>query len=152
EEPPSYAAFVLLTSHTARLLPTILSRCQIVRLSLVAAERIAARLVESCSIDPSKTRTLATLSEGRLGRAINWARDSGTLKEIDRVLDFAESIPSTPSIRALKAGERLRSVAAAINVAASESDQPDESGTREKMSRGQLAILVELLIGFYRDV
>src|SRR5438105_8123451 len=33
EEPPPYAVFVLLAPHAARLLPTVLSRCQLIRLT-----------------------------------------------------------------------------------------------------------------------
>ncbi len=75
EEPPEYVNFILLTSRTEALLPTIKSRCQIFVFKAVAEEKLADFLVEkkNCSLD--EARTFASLAGGVVGQAVAMATD-----------------------------------------------------------------------------
>lgn len=70
EEPAPSAHFVLTTSDTALLAPTLVSRCQQVTLRPVPAERIAAALRERTSLPPHEVERLARLAQGRVGWAL----------------------------------------------------------------------------------
>lgn len=70
EEPPPRSLLILIGTSPDRQLPTIISRCQIVRFQPLPDEAIAARLVkESLVKDPQDARRLARLSAGSLGQA-----------------------------------------------------------------------------------
>lgn len=71
EEPPGRAALILTAQEPAQVLPTILSRCQVLRLRLVPPEGIAEGLRER-GADPETAERLARLALGRPG----WALDA----------------------------------------------------------------------------
>ncbi len=70
EEPPPHTYFILVTNAVDRLLPTIISRTQIVTVPLLLDEEIETCLVEKYGVDKSKANRIARLSEGNLNLAI----------------------------------------------------------------------------------
>src|SRR6187200_2023285 len=62
EEPPGKTIFILATEHREQLLPTILSRTQLVKLQRVGDEEIAAKLHEELSVDSQQAYFFASLS------------------------------------------------------------------------------------------
>lgn len=70
EEPPRHA-FLLLTAQEAGLvLPTIVSRCQVIALRPLAVKIVERALVEKWGVKADEARLLARLSGGRLGWAV----------------------------------------------------------------------------------
>ncbi len=72
EEPPPYCCIILLCTRMEQLLPTIKSRCQIVRFSPVDEEKIFEKLKE-LGIEQKQAQYFARLSHGSLGLACQWA-------------------------------------------------------------------------------
>ena len=70
EEPPPHTYFILVTNAVDRLLPTIISRTQIVTVPLLFDEEIELCLVEKYSIEKSKAHRIARPAEGNLNLAI----------------------------------------------------------------------------------
>jgi DNA polymerase-3 subunit delta' len=70
EEPPGRAVLILIATGTANLLPTILSRCQLVRFSTLRAADVAAVLAEHGVDDTARRERLARLAGGSIGRAL----------------------------------------------------------------------------------
>lgn len=160
EEPPPYALFVLLAPHPARVLPTIASRSQMIRLRPAPVEELAAYLQQQVGLDASRAATLAAYSEGRTGQAMQLAQNPAVGDEIGQVLDFAESLPEAPRVRALRSAEHLRKLATQIKAllgeepAASDSgaEETESSSPKEKAGRRALATVFDLLVVFYRDL
>ena len=100
EEPPPYALFILLAPHPARVLPTILSRSQIVRVRAVSTHELAEYLRSAFGIESDRAAMLAAYSEGRIGQAVTLASAPAIADEIARILDFAEGLPCAPAVRA----------------------------------------------------
>ncbi len=73
EEPPKYCTIVLLCTRMEKLLPTIKSRCQIIRFVLIDEKRIIEKLKEA-GLEQKKARYFARLAEGSLGAATQWAQ------------------------------------------------------------------------------
>lgn len=71
EEPPSYLVMILVANQLHRVIPTIRSRCSLVRLSPMAQEDLARHLVEKERMEGELARVAAALSEGRPGAALN---------------------------------------------------------------------------------
>jgi DNA polymerase III subunit delta' len=70
EEPPPHTYFILVTNAVDRLLPTIISRTQIVTVPLLWDEEVETCLVEKYGVDKSKAHRIARLAEGNLNLAI----------------------------------------------------------------------------------
>ncbi len=73
EEPPGYCTIILLCTRLEKLLPTIKSRCQIIRFGPIAEDRMIAHLREMGRA-PEESVFLARLAQGSLGLACQWAR------------------------------------------------------------------------------
>jgi hypothetical protein len=69
EEPAPRQLFILVADDARRLLPTIRSRAQAVRLGPVPRDELARWLVESRPMTDAQAVTLARLADGRVGRA-----------------------------------------------------------------------------------
>ncbi len=70
EEPPHTSHIVLLTSRPAMLLPTIRSRCQMIRFSPLSANEIESHLVTNKIAGARESRIRARVARGSLGRAL----------------------------------------------------------------------------------
>lgn len=76
EEPPPGSLLLLIGTGTDRQLPTILSRCQLVRLAPLSDADLSAILVEHGIDDPAKSARVARLASGSASRALALADDS----------------------------------------------------------------------------
>ena len=73
EEPPDYAHILILAENLGELLPTIRSRCAVVRLGALPSEEIEALLaVRRPEAGKAERALLARLSEGAVGRALGF--------------------------------------------------------------------------------
>ncbi|MFP4561002.1 MAG: DNA polymerase III subunit delta' [Thiohalorhabdus sp.] len=86
EEPPGEVVFLLVSHRSDRLLPTIRSRCQLLRFRAVPAGEVEKWLEESHGLAGGDARLAARLSGGAPGRALEWARRS-LVAERDAVLE-----------------------------------------------------------------
>jgi DNA polymerase-3 subunit delta' len=70
EEPPVTSHLILITARPAALLPTIRSRCQVIRFAPLAATEIEEHLTRAKKVSTQDARVLARLSQGSIGRAL----------------------------------------------------------------------------------
>ncbi len=85
EEPPPYAIFILATTEKHKIIPTILSRCQIFDFNRITIEDIASHLAwiaqkENVSAEPEALHLIAQKADGAL-------RDA--LSIFDQIVSFA---------------------------------------------------------------
>lgn len=69
EEPPPRTYFILVTNAADRLLPTIISRTQIVTVPLLEDAELEGYLRERHALDPSRAARIAQLADGNLSLA-----------------------------------------------------------------------------------
>jgi len=101
EEPPSYVIFFLLTVNASRLLPTIVSRCQLIRFRPISKRIIKDYLIERAALDEGFADTLAELSAGSLGRAVELA-EKGLLEILHAFVSAGMSSKATSKYRILE--------------------------------------------------
>ena len=90
EEPPSRVVLLLTSPEQELLLPTVVSRCEVVALRAVATTTIARALLER-GATPERAELLAAVADGRPGRAIALAEDSAAAEERTAALrDFSD--------------------------------------------------------------
>ena len=76
EEPPSYAKFILATTEKHKILPTILSRCQIFDFNRITVKDMADHLAsiagkEKITVEPEALRLIAQKADGGLRDALS---------------------------------------------------------------------------------
>jgi DNA polymerase-3 subunit delta' len=84
EEPPHTSHIVLLTSRPGMLLPTIHSRCQMIRFSPLSPQEIETHLLQNKISSAAEARIRARVARGSLGRAIE--------SEFDEYLEMREAM------------------------------------------------------------
>jgi DNA polymerase-3 subunit delta' len=71
EEPPKTSHLILITARPAMLLPTILSRCQMIRFSPLTPAEIETHLTKNNLVDSKTARLRARAAGGSMGRALS---------------------------------------------------------------------------------
>jgi len=108
EEPPASTVIILLSESTEALLPTLVSRAQLVRFGPAPAAEIA-RALTALDVPPARARYLAALAGGRVGAALE-AMHAGEEP-------FARRAEVLATLRALEAGDPIVGLDAAEAVA-----------------------------------
>lgn len=109
EEPPHTSHIILMTSRPAMLLPTILSRCQMIRFAPVTPDEIEGHLIKHKLASPAEARVRARVARGSLGRAINqdFEQFSSQRQAMLRVLEALAA--GNDQMQLLKSSEDLNS-------------------------------------------
>ena len=87
EEPPDKVVLLLTADALESLLPTIVSRCEVIRLRPASIADAEAYLQTKRSLDPEQARLLAHLSGGRIGAAIHLAEAPESLSRRQETLE-----------------------------------------------------------------
>lgn len=107
EEPPRGVALILTTAEIAGVLPTILSRCQHVRLQPATQGAIAAHLVSALNISPERADRIAMLADGRMGWALRAAEDPDLTGAHDAAIDELATLLSASRLTRLLKSQEL---------------------------------------------
>ena len=70
EEPPANTFFILVTNSMERLLPTIISRTQMVQVPLLSDEEVESHLISRGQTDEVRRNEIVRLAEGDLNAAL----------------------------------------------------------------------------------
>jgi len=89
EEPPGVMVLILLTSVYSSLLPTIRSRCQSLKFSLVPQTVLRDELMKRFELPESKAKWVALRSQGRVGRALKLAKEDEGEEARERVAEYS---------------------------------------------------------------
>lgn len=107
EEPPPQVVIILIAESTVPMLPTVVSRCQLVRFSLVPAAEIEQALAARYGLDPGRARFIAALAGGQLGRAVRWATSPEALEWREQALDLLERLETADPLERMDAAEAM---------------------------------------------
>ncbi len=128
EEPAPNAVLILTADAPNRLLPTILSRCQVLNLRPLPVAQVQQALERDFGVPTERAHLLAHLSAGRMGWAIGALQD-----------------PDTLALREDALGALLEALTAPLGA---------RFGLAEQLAR-EKAVLTDVLetwLGFWRDV
>ncbi|MDD2331215.1 MAG: DNA polymerase III subunit [Candidatus Cloacimonetes bacterium] len=78
EEPPQRTVIILVTQRLSVLLPTIVSRCQLVYFNPLPRSVMESILIESFAVDPPTARTASLIADGNLKTSIRIAQESSS--------------------------------------------------------------------------
>jgi len=134
EEPPDYLINILLFRNVANALPTIRSRCQLIRFTQADADSLASRLIEDYGAAKEEAEFLAVYSQGCPGRAIGLMGNESFFARRNEIIQLAHDASSGNPWLALKLAGILRS-------------SDDEKNTRETVIES-----LDMLLVWYRDL
>lgn len=96
EEPPPHVILLLTASDAEALLPTIISRCELIRLRPLSIEQVATGLQSRWGVPTDQANLLAHISGGRSGYALNLSKNPKALVQRQNHLDDLISLlPAT---------------------------------------------------------
>jgi len=75
EEPPPRTVIFLTTSALGNVLPTIISRCQLIHFDPLTEEEISTTLAHKYNLDPTQAEFIARISDGSLQKALRIAEE-----------------------------------------------------------------------------
>ena len=107
EEPPPQVVLILTAADIGALLPTIVSRCQVLSLRPLSLDETARALQRECQISEERAELLARLSEGRIGWAMQACHERGVLQVRDSQLATLGAVPAQGLVERMQAAERL---------------------------------------------
>lgn len=107
EEPPDRVVLLLTADGMTRLLPTIVSRCEVIRLRPASIQTAQGFLEKEAGFSAEKARLMAHLSNGRVGAAIKLAHDQDALDRRQEHLESLLGLLSAPRYERFRLAERL---------------------------------------------
>jgi DNA polymerase III delta' subunit len=134
EEPPSRTHVILAAAEDSRLMPTIRSRCAVIRIGLPDANQASELLAERLGVDAPTAVRLLRMSSGRPGLLIDAEATGDAARahaQIRRqILDFTTTSPHARlgQLGALVADARAILVAGADDSDAAANTESDDSG------------------------
>ncbi len=117
EEPPDGVIILLLAVDADNLLPTILSRCQLIPLRPLPVEEVSQALREHWGMAPAEADALAGLANGRLGWAVRAHEHPEAQAERERLLERIISLVGAPVDERMRIAATLGADNAAARVA-----------------------------------
>ena len=107
EEPAPTTYLFLVTSRPDSLLQTIVSRCQTIRFAPVETREIQNKIAASGKVSPADAELVARLSEGSIGRALDFDLERFRLRR-ETMMNALESLAGRPDhLSLLKIGEEM---------------------------------------------
>jgi DNA polymerase-3 subunit delta' len=106
EEPPARATLFLISHQPSALLPTIRSRCRILRLDRLAPDDIGRALVQAGKDGHEQTAALSELAGGSVGAAFRLLSLDG-LKTYAQLVDLLAALPQFDRGRAVHLAEAV---------------------------------------------
>lgn len=94
EEPPSYINMILITSNTKALIPTILSRSQIVKFHPVRSEIIKQLIVAQYGKSEEEASFIAHFTRGSIGKSIDLCETEDFFERRDKTINIIHNIVS----------------------------------------------------------
>ena len=148
EEPSSRTLCVLTTSNAESNLPTIVSRCHVLRFRNIPAAMISEYLQESMNEDPVESDRIAVMSHGSLARAADIC-GKGVLHVRQWVRSRMENVGEW-DVFALS--EEMREIAPGMVIGFDGEGKPNGKTSSKGPLRQGLQQMLEMMLEYLRDV
>jgi DNA polymerase-3 subunit delta' len=155
EEPPAASTFVLTTSRPEQLLPTILSRCQEIRLQPMSTSQLREAVAAHFSaLTAAQQQQVVALGGGAYGRATALVGNLGLLELRRELLEQLAGLPDRQPWEAMRQAEVLLDTVERWWL----TEQPDELGQQllkaghDRVIRTKLKEILEVMEVWFRDL
>lgn len=107
EEPPAYAQLILLTHNLSGVLPTIISRCQVVNFPPLSTDDVARAVRQQLNMEEGQAHLFASLSGGSIGHAVALAQDSAVAQRREQTHDLIKQLSAMDDLALTGQAETL---------------------------------------------
>jgi DNA polymerase-3 subunit delta' len=142
EEPPPHVVLLLTSTRRDQVLPTVLSRCQIVALRPLPVEQVQATLETRWGVDPQRAALLARLSSGRLGWAVLAHSDPGLWPARAKAFDDLLSLTAAGYVDRLAFAETLSKLPLGV----------DARAQKDAVAGNTLETILGHWVSWWRDI
>jgi DNA polymerase III subunit delta' len=106
EEAPSYAVLILTADNPEQLLPTIVSRCEVLRLRPLRIDQVQ-RALEDKGYEANQAKWIAHISGGRFGTALRLITSEALMVEREERLNDLQSLISASRVEKFAYADKL---------------------------------------------
>ncbi|GAC1640973.1 MAG: DNA polymerase III subunit delta' [Ktedonobacteraceae bacterium] len=107
EEPEPDVVLLLTVPDVGLLLPTILSRIQLITMQLLTSMHIKNTLIQVWNVEPKEADLIASLAAGRMGWAVQAVEDEELLTQRKAQLDLLTKLPSASRVQRFDLVQRI---------------------------------------------
>ncbi len=107
EEPEQDVVLLLTVPDAGLLLPTILSRIQLITMQLLTSMQIKNALIQDWETEPKEADLIAALAAGRMGWAVQAVEDEDLLIQRKAQLDLLTKLPSASRVQRFDLVQRV---------------------------------------------
>ena len=107
EEPPPHTIFILTTNRLHFLLPTIISRCQLLRFNTLSIMDIEQILMNTLNLSIDDANIHSRLAAGSVGRALENAIDNQLIEKRDMAIDIHNASHSASILKIFNIADDL---------------------------------------------
>jgi DNA polymerase-3 subunit delta' len=107
EEPPARVILILTATQSEMLLPTIVSRCQVLSLRGLPITQVQQALCARWGLEPGKAQLLARLSRGCMGWAVAASRDDALMQSREKYFVALEQALREEGRQRMSLGQQL---------------------------------------------
>jgi DNA polymerase III subunit delta' len=156
EEPPGDTTLILTTSSPSQLLPTVVSRCQVLTFHPVPREVAEpALLTRFPDLDPALVRTVVALSGGRIGWAHRLLQTPAAFAIRGELMDLCRDLKTMEQFDCLRLGEQIvDAVERWWRATAPDEDVAEKAlkKARDRVVRTRFPDVADLLASWFRDL
>ena len=127
EEPPEYAIITLVTNNKESLLPTIRSRCEVIKFTPIPFVEVRNYLI-SQGVEENRANLLSSFSRGSMKKALELSSSNDFYEMKESVQHYIETILSKNMVEIL-----------------------DIPGEMEKY-KGEIITVLDMMINYFRDI
>jgi DNA polymerase-3 subunit delta' len=106
EEAPSYAVLILTADNPEQLLPTIVSRCEVLRLKPLPVE-VMQRALVTRGLEADRAKLIAHISGGRFGYALRLVEDAALLEKREEQLNDLQHLIAASRVQKFAYADKL---------------------------------------------
>ncbi|MDH7568863.1 MAG: DNA polymerase III subunit delta' [Armatimonadota bacterium] len=155
EEPPPGVTLILVSESPAQLLPTITSRCLLVRFRPAPAPAVEELLRHTHGVPAEQAHLLALLSGGRPGWAVRAAGNPAILQVRTQLLSLLQRLPDAEPVEVFRIAEELRLLARELapeDASDATAPSPGAASNADRLARAQYGPLLDLIRSWFRDL
>ena len=144
EETLGDALIVLTAENKSKLLPTIISRCNLITLGGSEIPLVEAWLISSCGASLEQSKLFSRLSAGLCGLAYNFLKDENYLVMRRKIIEKINALISQrDSVLAINTSENFGEMV---------KDLKDEEGSIENYQIDSQEAIIDLVAGYFSDI
>jgi DNA polymerase-3 subunit delta' len=115
EDPPDHGIIILLSNNLNKLLPTVISRCEVIRFKRIAKEALTEKLRAEYDLTEEKRQLITSLAFGKVSEAVKLVEEEDNLAWRKEIIELLLSFKGTDRLKAFAVVQELLELKEQIN-------------------------------------